>query len=91
MFLFCSELQYILLWLKIDYKGLPVFMYAQFFYSRACVHARHIILMVLHVLYQVIISNEIYLMFDALCDDCLPRSFCCFFSFYAHFVLFSFF
>ena len=42
--------------------------------------------MVLHVLYQVIISNEIYLMCNALCDDCLPRSFC-----YAHFAIFSFF
>ena len=49
------------------------------FSSRTCVHARHIILMVLHVLYQVIISNKIYLMCNALCDDCLPRSFCYFF------------
>ena len=30
MFLFCSQLQYILLWLKSDFKGLPVLMYAQF-------------------------------------------------------------
>ena len=44
--------------------------------------------MVLHVLYQVtcikIISNEIYLMCDALFDDCVPRSFC-------YFVFFQFF
>ena len=51
------------------------------FSSRMCVHARHVILMVLHVLYQVIISNEIYLMYDALCDDGLPRAFCYFFFF----------
>ena len=70
--LFCS--------LKIDFKGLPVFMYAQFFCSRTCVQARHVIL-ILHVLYQVIISNEIYSMCDALCDVCLPRSFCYFFPF----------
>ena len=39
MFLFCSLLQYILLWLKINFKGLPVFMYAQFLVpSRTCVH-----------------------------------------------------
>ena len=49
------------------------------FSSRMCVHARHVILMVLHVLYQVIIINKIYLMCDALCDSCLPRSFCYFF------------
>ena len=30
MFLFCSKLQYILVWLKIDFQGLPVFMFAQF-------------------------------------------------------------
>ena len=63
------------------------------FSSRSCVHARHVILMVLHVLYQVIISNEIYLMCDALCDDCLPRSFCCFFflrSFFYFFLNFHF-
>ena len=37
--------------------------------------------MVLHVLYQVITSNEIYLMCDALCDHGLPLSFC-YFSFF---------
>ena len=60
------------------------------FNSRTCVHARHVILMILNVLYQVIINNEIYSVCDALCDDCLPRSFC-YFSFYAHFAIFSFF
>ena len=59
------------------------------FNSRTCVHARHVILMILNVLYQVIINNEIYSVCDALCDDCLPRSFC-YFSFYAHFAIFSF-
>ena len=61
------------------------------FCSRTCVHARHVILMVLHVLYQVIISNEIYLMCDALCDDCLPRSFCYFFFLRSFCYFFSFF
>ena len=60
------------------------------FSSRTCVHARHVILMVLDVLYQVIINNKIYLTCDALCDDCSPRSFAIF-SFYAHFAIFSFF
>ena len=32
-------------------------------------------------MYQVIINNEIDLMCDALCDDCLPRSSCYFFVF----------
>ena len=58
------------------------------FSSRTCVHARHVILMV----YQVIISNEIYLICDALCDDCLPRSFCYFFFLisFCYFFLFFF-
>ena len=64
-----------------------MFMYGPVFCSRTCIHARHVILMVLHVLYQAIISNEIYLMCDALCDDCFPRSFCYFF-FYAHFAIY---
>ena len=57
----------------------PGFYVCPVFSSRTCVHAIHVILMVLHVLYQVIITNECYLMCDALCDDCLPRSFCYFF------------
>ena len=64
-----------------------MFMYGPVFSSRTCIHARHVILMVLHVLYQAIISNEIYLICDALCDDCFPRSFC-YFCFYAHFAIF---
>ena len=57
------------------------------FSSRTCVHTRHVILIVLHVLYQVIISNKIYLMCDALCDDCRPRSFCYFFFFLISFLI----
>ena len=45
------------------------------FSSRTCVHARHVILMVLHVLYQVTVC-------DALYDDCLSRLFCYFFLFF---------
>ena len=61
--------------------------------SETCVHARHVILMVLHVRYQVIICNKIYLMCDALCDHCLPRSFCYFFFLlsFCYFFFFSFF
>ena len=53
--------------------------------SRTCVHARHVISMVLHVLYQVTVC-------DALCDDCLPHSGCYFFFLrsFCYFFFFSF-
>ena len=76
---------------KSTLKAFRCLCIPSFFYSRTCVHARHVILMVLHVLYQVIIGNEIYLMCDALCDDCLPRSFCYFFFFLRSFCYFFFF
>ena len=76
MFLFCSQLQYILLWLKIDFKGLPVLMYAQFLVQE-CVYVQDTSF--LHVLYQAVTVC------DALCDDCLPRSFCYFFIFFFSF------
>ena len=69
------------------------------FSSRTCVHARHVISMVtVHVVVTVgvdcfkIISNEIYLMCDALCDDCLPRSFFYFFFLrsFCYFLFFKF-
>ena len=54
-----------------------MFTYAQFLVQeRVYNHARHIIYTCIKI-----ISNEIYLMCDVLCDDCLPRSFCYFFFF----------
>ena len=46
---------------KSTLKAFRCLCISSFFYLRTCVHARHIILMVLHVLHQVIISNESYL------------------------------
>ena len=54
-------------------------MYAQFLVQeRVYMKVVHVVVTVGVYSYQII-SNEIYLMCDALCDDCLPRSFYYFF------------
>ena len=56
-------------------------MYAQFLVQE-CVYVQDTSF--LHVLYQAVTVC------DALCDDCLPRSFCYFFFFFFSFLFFDF-
>ena len=59
------------------------------FSSRTCVHARHVILMVLHVLYQVIISNQ-FIKCVMLCVMTACHAHFAIYSIYAHFAIFFF-